>query len=81
MAIREAQIAVVLLVLASAMALSAQTTNDTVAWGAERGGLRVGIAAASPTVPSERAGFVISLQNVGANDFVLNLGMMLANGR
>ena len=35
----------------------------------------------STIAPLERAGFDLSLQNVGTKDFVLNLGIMLGNGR
>jgi hypothetical protein len=80
MAIRKAQIALSL-ALVSVAELPAQTARESIMWGSPSNGLRIGIAAVSPTVPSERAGFVISLQNMGTNDFVLNLGSMLANGR
>lgn len=79
-AIQRAQIAVAL-AIASTLGLPAQTPVAPVMWGSAHDGLRLGISSQSAAAPSERAGFVVSLQNVGANDFVLNLGMMLANGR
>jgi hypothetical protein len=79
-AIRRAQIAVAL-ALASTLRLSAQTPAAPVVWGSAQDGLRLDISSQATTTPSERAGFVVSLQNVGAKDFVLNLGIMLANGR
>ena len=76
--------------LTSTLVLSAQTAVEPT-WGPatfagavadRRGGiLRIGISTSSATVSSDRAAFVISLQNVGTSDFVLNLGIMLANGR
>jgi hypothetical protein len=49
-------------------------------WGQSVDGLRIGIAAGS-RVPSSGAKFNIALQNTGHSDFVVNLGMMLANGK
>lgn len=74
------------LTLTTTLGLSAQAPTAPVMWGWAQDvlrldGLRLGISSQSTTAPLERAGFVISLQNVGAKDFVLNLGIMLANGR
>jgi hypothetical protein len=71
----------VAMAIASTLRLSAQTPAAPVMWGSAQDGLRLGISSQATTAPSERAGFVVSLQNVGAKDFVLNLGIMLANGR
>jgi hypothetical protein len=49
-------------------------------WGQSVDGLRIGIAAGSKA-PSSGAKFNIALQNTGHSDFVVNLGMMLANGK
>lgn len=49
-------------------------------WGQSVDGLRIGIAGAR-TVPSSGAEFNIALQNTGPRDFVVNLGIMLANGK
>jgi hypothetical protein len=44
-------------------------------------GLRLGIAAVGRgALPSKGAEFVVSIENAGASDFVVNLGHMLANG-
>jgi hypothetical protein len=85
MATRKSLLAVVFAAL-TAVALSAQAPAPAVMWGSAQDvlrldGLRVGISSQSTTAPLERAGFDISLQNVGAKDFVLNLGIMLGNGR
>jgi len=86
MAIRKALLAVVIVALTVPVALSAQSPASPVMWGWPQDvlrldGLRLGISSQSTTAPLERAGFVISLQNVGTKDFVLNLGIMLANGQ
>ena len=56
--------------------------EGTTAWGEPHNGLRIGIY----TIPSNKAGqgqpdFGVVLENVGENDLVLNLGLMLANGK
>ena len=86
MAIRKALLAVVIAALTATVALSAQAPPAPVMWGLPQDvlrldGLRLGISSQSRTAPLERAGFDISLQNVGTKDFVLNLGIMLGNGR
>jgi hypothetical protein len=52
------------------------------AWGEPHNGLRIGVY----TIQSDKAGqgqsdFGVVLENVGENDLVLNLGLMLANGK
>ena len=86
MAIRKALLAVVIAALTATVALSAQAPPAPVMWGLPQDvlrldGLRLGISSQSRTAPLERAGFDISLQSVGTKDFVLNLGIMLGNGR
>lgn len=51
-----------------------------VSWGAASSGLRLGISA-SAVRPVEGVTFEVLLENVGTDDFVLNLGRMLANGK
>lgn len=45
------------------------------------GGLRLGVSVRSGNLPPTAVEFDVALQNVGDNDFVVNLGFMLANGR
>ena len=71
----------IVVALASTLALSAQTMGEPV-WGGANGGLlSIGISRTSSTEPSEHVGLEISLRNVGQKDFVVNLGVMLANGK
>jgi hypothetical protein len=51
-----------------------------VSWGEASGGFRVGISA-SAVKPGETPTFEVFLENAGTDDFVLNLGRMLANGK
>jgi hypothetical protein len=52
------------------------------AWGQANAGLRIGIAAVNrDNAPSMDVQFDVALENTGAEDFVLNLGHMLANGK
>jgi hypothetical protein len=57
------------------------SSNPRVGAGPSTDGLRIAISATSATVPSSRAEFLISIQNIGKTDFVVNLGFMLANGK
>lgn len=50
-------------------------------WGPSADGLRIGLAVLSGTDPGLSPQFEVSLQNTGKDDFVLNVGYMLANGR
>ncbi len=53
------------------------------AWGQEHNGLRIGISQVKPPKQndSDKPQFRVALQNTGKKDLVLNLGMMLANGK
>jgi hypothetical protein len=62
--------------------LSAQSlTPDPQAWGSDVSGLRIGIAAVRPTSAEAGSLFEVSLHNAGSEDFVVNRGYMLANGK
>jgi hypothetical protein len=61
--------------------LSQSIIDDRQDWGPVSGGLRMAISPVTPgNLPREGAAFYIAIQNVGAKDVVLNLGIMLANG-
>ena len=60
--------------------LWAQPLSATV-WGAPSGGLQLGVAASVDGRPANIVSFEVSFRNTGANDFVLNLGHMLGNGK
>ena len=49
-------------------------------WGQSIDGLRLGIAGGR-NAPSSGGEFTLALQNTGSRDFVVNLGLMLANGQ
>ena len=49
-------------------------------WGQSIDGLRMGISGGR-SVPSSGGQFTLAFQNTGSRDFVVNLGLMLANGR
>jgi len=53
------------------------------AWGEKLDGLRIGILPVKPYQQNDNdeTRFNVTLQNVGKKDLVLNLGMMLANGK
>lgn len=52
------------------------------AWGERNGGLRIGIVAVNrDSASSADMQFEVALENIGASDFVVNLGHMLANGK
>ena len=53
---------------------------DRPQWGAASNGLRMGISA-SQVNPANGVTFDVQLENVGTDDFILNLGHMLANGK
>jgi hypothetical protein len=73
---------VVATVLAPADEASAQLLPaGPVAWGASVDGLRIGVSALAGVEPETSASFEVSLQNTGTEDFVVNLGQMLGNGR
>jgi hypothetical protein len=51
-------------------------------WGPVSGGLRIAISPVnSGNQPRENASFYVAIQNVSEKDLVLNLGLMLANGK
>ena len=73
-------------VLAMTLAIPRETSSQTFhrssqAVGSSAGELRIGISAATETVPSQGAKFIVALQNTSNSDFVLNLGSMLGNGK
>jgi hypothetical protein len=52
------------------------------AWGERNGGLRIGIVDVNrDSASSADMQFEVALENIGASDFVVNLGHMLANGK
>lgn len=52
------------------------------AWGEPHTGLRIGVYTIQPDEAGQgQPGFGVVLENVGENDLVLNLGLMLANGK
>ena len=53
------------------------------AWGEKLDGLRIGISPVKPYQQNDnnKIRFNVTLQNVGKKDLVLNLGIMLANGK
>jgi len=73
-------------VLAITLAIAEETSSQAfprlsqaLGWSAD--GLRIGISAPTETVPSQGAKFIVALQNTSNADFVLNLGVMLGNGK
>src|SRR5262245_34376068 len=73
-------------VLAITLTIPRETSSQTFhrssqALGSSAGELRIGISAATETVPSQGAKFIVALQNTSNADFVLNLGVMLGNGK
>ena len=61
---------------------SSQTPSaDVAAWGESSNGLRIGISSNSVTMSPTAAKFAVAIQNTGDADRVVNLGIMLANGR
>ena len=73
-------------VLAITLAIPQETSSQALlppsqALGSSADGLRIGISAATETVPSQGAKFIVALQNTSNADFVLNLGVMLGNGK
>jgi hypothetical protein len=50
-------------------------------WGTAANGLRIGITPRAGAGPAATAQFDVALENTGAADFVVNLGLMLANGK
>ena len=71
-----------LLVVLGVRGTSSQSPLETppLAWGQSIDGLRMGIAGGK-SVPSPGGEFTLALQNTGSRDFVVNLGLMLANGK
>jgi hypothetical protein len=49
--------------------------------GVERRRPQDRISAATSTIPSQGAKFIVALQNTSDDDFVLNLGVVVANGK
>ena len=79
---RSALFAVLAITLAIPHETSAQAfLRPSQALGSSADGLRIGISAATETVPSQGAKFIVALQNTSNADFVLNLGGMLGNGK
>jgi hypothetical protein len=73
-------------VLAITLAIPQATSShafprSSQASGSSTGGLSLRISAATETVPSQGAKFIVALQNTSNADFVLNLGVMLGNGK
>jgi len=66
-------------VLAITLAIPQEASSQ--ALGSSADGLRIGISAATETVPAQGAKFIVALQNTSNADFVLNMGVMLANGK
>jgi hypothetical protein len=66
---------------ASAHATTQQLTPDSYMWGQSVNGLRLGISVHAADQAHGGARLVIAFENTGDADFVLNLGMMLANGK
>lgn len=70
-----------LLVTLGVQGTSSQSLLETPpTWGQSVDGLRMGIAGGR-RVPSSGGEFTLALQNTGSRDFVVNLGLMLANGK
>ena len=73
-------------VLAITLAIPQETSSKAFlrpsqALGSSADGLRIGISAVTETIPSHGAKFIVALQNTSNADFVLNLGVMLGNGK
>jgi hypothetical protein len=70
-----------LLVALGVQGTSSQALLETPpTWGDSSDGLRMGVAGRR-SVPSSDGEFTLALQNTGSRDFVVNLGLMLANGK
>lgn len=74
--------------LLGSLAISAIPTNAsqptsavTQAWGPSVQGLRISIAVSPANLSPTGAEFLLALENTGDDDFVVNLGSMLANGK
>jgi hypothetical protein len=80
LSLRISGMAFVVVVLAATLVASAQTVAAPM-WGAMTAGLRIGISIGFAEGQSNRARLTISLNNVSENDWVVNLGTMLANGK
>lgn len=63
--------------------LSAQPLiNPMQSWSPASDGMRTAISIAKPGTATQRdVEFYLAFQNVGSKDFVLNLGMMMGNGK
>ena len=73
-------------VLAVMLAIPQETSSQAFlrpsqALGSSTDSLRIGISAATSTISLHGAKFIVALQNTSDADFVLNLGVMIANGR
>jgi hypothetical protein len=55
--------------------------RSATSWGSASGGLQLGITASGDGAAEGGVAVEVSFKNVGPNDFVLNLGIMLANGK
>jgi hypothetical protein len=82
--------AIATVALSSPVVWAQSPSRTPVSWGAASNGLRMGVTAfdgsrpaspASPEGPTTSAMFEVSFRNDGTDDFVLNLGYMLANGK
>jgi hypothetical protein len=79
---RSALFVVLAITLAIPQETSAQAfLRPSQALGSSADGLRIGISAATETVPWQGSKFIVALQNTSNADFVLNLGVMLGNGK
>ena len=73
-------------VLAVMLAIPQETSSEVFlrpshALGSSTDGLKIGISAATSTISSQGAKFTVALQNTSDADFVLNLGVMVGNGK
>src|SRR5437867_12226581 len=73
-------------VLAVMLAIPQETSSQAFlrpsqALGSSTDSLRIGISAATSTISLQGAKFIVALQNTSDADFVLNLVVMIANGR
>ena len=56
-------------------AVKSDANAETPAWGEPKNGMRIGVASALPGRVS------VAMENVGKDDLMVNVGMMLANGK
>lgn len=68
----------VVVLVGGVKAVASRQTSMPAAWGNAEQGLRLGLATASE---SERPEFLVAIENTTNKDVVINLGLMLANGK